>query len=414
MILHAAFATVPMAKAAKPGVDAALAIIRGAIAPLGVERVAIGDALDRLLAAPVAARLDVPRFDCSAMDGYALSSAAAAHATHASPACFVIVAPVHAGDTPPPLGPQQAAGISTGAPIPAGADAVLVIERAVIGDEGQLVLRDPIPAGANLRRRGEDVHAAVPLIAADVALDPEAIGLLAAAGVSAVDVRRQPRLAYLSTGDELALPGAADLDCAAIMDSNRPMIAAMAQRAGLPFSSRHATPDDPDAIIAALRELSSDADIMITSGGASAGTADFTRDAIEALGGEVLFHGIDMRPGKPLLFARLPGGQYFFGLPGNPIAALVGFRFFVSAAIRALLGLPPEAGTPVAWRRSPAGKPDLFLRVRTSGTGNDLRIDASLDQRSHILSSAVTADGWLHVHAESDSAVLFEKAMRCR
>jgi molybdopterin molybdotransferase len=152
------------------------------------------------------------------------------------------------------------------------------------------------------------------------------------------------------------------------------------------------------------------ADILISSGGVSGGAYDLVRSCIEARHGEILFHGLEMRPGKPLLFARLTSGALYFGLPGNPVAALVGFRFFVLEAARAALGLPAETGTPVVRSVAATPGPTRFLRVRVAcGADGSIRWDDELDQRSHILSSAAAADAWLRRDDANGIDTLFPK-----
>jgi molybdopterin molybdotransferase len=184
------------------------------------------------------------------------------------------------------------------------------------------------------------------------------------------------------------------------------MIAAMAEEAGLPFIELRHARDAAGQITGMIDQAQGQADILVSSGGVSGGTFDFVPSCVKSSGGEIIFHGLEMRPGKPLLFARLASGALYFGLPGNPVAALVGFRFFVLEAARAALGLPPEIGRELDRPASRSPGPTKFLRVRVSGEGE---CDSELDQRSHVLSSAAEADGWLRVDDVHGIDTLFPK-----
>lgn len=374
----------------RPSVEEALALIRASLAPLGTETIPTAQAFGRVTAAPLHARRDVPSFPMSAMDGFAVRSADTLNASGRAPARLRRAEPVYAGDRPAPLAEGTAAPIATGAPIPAGADAVLVRERAEV-DGDWLVVRHAIEPQRNVRQTGEDMAAGAQVVEAGVALSPHAVGALAAFGIDRLEARRQPRIGLISTGTELSGIGE-PVAAAGLIDSNAPMIAASAQALGLPcaFLGRAA---DQAAAIDLLLDGSEGCDLVVSTGGVSAGGLDLVRGRLEARGAQILFHGVRMRPGKPLLFALLADGRPYFGLPGNPVAALVGFRFFVVAAIRRMLGLVPEQGEHVSCNAQRRDGTTLILRGRR--TTDPAQVDCTLDQRSHVLSSTLLADCWV-------------------
>jgi len=374
----------------RPSVDEALAIIWNSLALLGPETIATGDAFGRVTATPLHARRDVPGFPMSAMDGFVLASTATQAASDSAPAAFRLVEPIYAGSWPAPLEPGTAAPIATGAPVPAGADVILVREQAEIED-GRLLLRRPLEPFRNVRQAGEDMVAGREILGSGTILSPQAVGALAAFGIDRLDVRRQPRIGLISTGSELGGVGEA-IGQAGLIDSNAPMIAACAQALGLPstFLGRAA---DQAAAIDLLLDGSGACDLVLSTGGVSAGDLDLVRGRLEARGARILFHGVRMRPGKPILFALLADGRPYFGLPGNPVAALVSFRFFVVHALRRMLGLAAEQGEHVSCNAEPREGTTLILRGRR--TADPARVDCTLDQRSHVLSSTLLADCWV-------------------
>ncbi len=402
-----------MADNGRVSVQAALALIEASVRPLErSEIVPVGaGAIGCLTAADVHVRRDVPPADVSAMDGFALRSADVWNASADLAIGLRLAPPIPAGSGPRLLLPGEAAPISTGAVVPSGADAVLVKERAKVAD-GALVLSEAVDAGANVRIRGEDFRTGSLLLARGSMLTAEAIGALAACGIRDVVVRSMPSIALWSTGSELVGEDGGAFEPGTI-DSNRPMIEAACAEARIPCHFMGRVRDDLTEATALFTQAMSSpiGDILVTTGGISAGDYDFVRSALEERGGKVLFHGMNMRPGKPLLFALLPDGRPFFGLPGNPVSALVGFRFFVATAIRRMLGLGREAGVPVETDAAARAGMTLFLKGQ--------RIDSrwtteGLDQRSHVLSSVLAADGWLRVEQSEDGAAsssVFPKAV---
>jgi molybdopterin molybdotransferase len=374
----------------RPSFDEALAIIRAHAVPRGSERVPLFDALHRVTAAPVHAASAYPRFDAAAMDGFGLSAADGAAASPDRPVRLPIAGIARAGAVPPPLAPHTACRINTGAPVPVGCDAVLPFEEARI-EHGRLVLERPIRSGRNVRRRGEDAEADAPILPSATLLTPDIIGALACYGCGEVTVVERPRIVILPTGDELLASPSADHP-AAIFDANTVMLSAMARTLGLDPVQGAPIGDDRARIERAVADASCTADIVVTSGGAAGGEYDHLAGALARLGAMVHFHGVRMRPGKPLLFATLPNGTLFFGLPGNPVAALLGARFFLSAAVRAMTGAPPETGEPVDIVTESKSDTTLFLKAVRTPAG-EIRILA--DQRSHTLRPLIEANCWI-------------------
>ncbi|MGN6817957.1 MAG: molybdopterin molybdotransferase MoeA [Sphingomonas sp.] len=370
-------------------VDAALDAIARAIKPLGVETIASADAYGRVTAKAVVACRAVPPVAMSAMDGFALRSADTALATVSAPARLAIYpAEVVAGVAATMLEPGSAIRISTGGAIPEGADCVIARERAT-RDGDWLVVGERCDAGRNVRSAGEDFAPGATVIAAGRPVTPAAIGGMIASGVAALAVRRHPAVALLATGSEFA-DGAA-------LDSNGPMVRALAHEAGVEIDLIGPVADRVEAIDAAL-DRAAGHDLILSSGGVSGGDHDLVRAALERRGARIVFHGLPMRPGKPILFAILADGRPFVGLPGNPVAAIVGFRFFVTAVLRAMLGLAPERGEQVDVTVAAREGVTMFLRARLGPQLIGPRtVDIDLDQRSHVLSSVIAADCWLRV-----------------
>jgi molybdopterin molybdotransferase len=325
------------------------------VAPLAAalrrqEQVSLGDAAGRVLAADVLADRDQPPFDRSTRVGFAVRAADVAGASPERPAAVRRVGEVAAGAA---FSGRVEGGacveIMTGAPLPPGTDAVVMVEHTErAGDDIQV--RRPVVAGENVVPRGSELRAGALACAAGATLDPATIGLLASLGVARPQVVARPRVAVLATGDEL-VPVESTPAPAQIRDSNRHTLAAQIARAGgLPLP-QPIVRDDPAAIRAALAQAVAGADLLLVSGGVSMGKYDFVEGALAELGARVAFDGVDIRPGKPLVFGTIGAqgqrdvqGQRddrripFFGLPGNPLSTLVTFELFVRPAIGLLLG----------------------------------------------------------------------------
>ncbi|MEU3573033.1 gephyrin-like molybdotransferase Glp [Kitasatospora sp. NPDC036755] len=366
-------------------VDEHLADVLAAVGPLPAIELQLLDAQGCRLDEDVVADGDLPSFDNSSMDGYAVRTADTDGATDAYPSVLSVVGDIAAGAGElPRVGPGQAARIMTGAPLPPGAQAVAPVEwtdggtgtgvaaaamTAPVPDEEVRVLR-PVAEGAHVRRRGSDVAAGTRVLEAGTRLGPAQLGLLAAIGRPTVKVRPRPRVVVLSTGSELVQPGE-PVGPGQISDSNSFTLTAAAQDAGAIAYRVGAVPDDADRLRAVLEDQLGRADLIVTSGGVSVGAYDVVKEVFESYGG-VDFRRLRMQPGKPQGFGRIGGaaGVPLLALPGNPVSAYISFELFVRPVIRTMLGAA-EVHRPVvralcpAELRSPAGRRQ-FLRGRYS------------------------------------------------
>ncbi len=382
---------------ARAAVADVLALLDRRTAPLAASPVPLSAAAGRVLAGAVASAVDVPGFDRSAMDGYAVKAADTAGATAGAPVALDVVGEALPGR--PFAGAVcggQAVRVMTGAPLPAGADAVLVAEVAEERD-GRVLAKAAVAAGKNVGRAGEDVTRGRTLLAAGRALRPQDVGLLAAVGVGAVGVVRRPRVVVLVTGDELLPPGSVPTGYR-IVDSNSPMLAALVGRDGGECLSTRTLPDRYDAVRDAI--AAADADVVLVSGGSSVGTEDHAPRAV-AESGELAVHGVALRPAGPLGVGYVSGRTVFL-LPGNPVSCLCAYDLFAGRVVRRLGGrrweLPYRTTTlPLAADvASAAGRVD-YVRVRVSdGRAEPVGGGASM------LSSTVVADGFTLVPAERE------------
>lgn len=300
---------------------------------LPAETVALAEAQGRVLAEDVQAPHPLPPFANAAMDGFALR---AADLPAEGERAFEVIGDVFAGATSAPtVGPGQCVRITTGAPMPPGADTVVIKENAAV-EAGRAVVKAGEHAGANVRAAGEDYAAGDRAFAAGTPLGAPQLAVLAAFGIARVQVRRAPRIAVIATGNEL-VPAGTPLGFGKIHESNAVMLAALARDAGLRVTSLGCVRDDPDALRAALLEAAADADLIVSSGGVSAGEADHLPRVLQGIG-ETRFHKVRLKPGMPTLFGQV-GASLYFGLPGNPVASAVTFRVFVGFALRAMLGV---------------------------------------------------------------------------
>lgn len=297
---------------------------------LGSERVPLEQAHGRILADDVRADLDLPPFDNSAVDGYAVRAAELADA----PVTLPVIEGGMAGVEPSGLAPGHAAKIMTGAPLPVGADAVVMVEQTTSAEPGRVSFAAPIATGANVRPRGSDLERGEIVVAAGTSLRHPAIALLAAVGCARPEVARRPRVALISTGDELvdltATPAPGQ-----IRDSSLHALPAQLRAAGAEVARTAHAVDSPAAMEELFDGLTG-LDLVITCGGVSMGERDFVRPVFERLG-QVDFWQVAIKPGKPLLFGTL-GEALFFGLPGNPVSSMVCLDVFVRPAIDALTG----------------------------------------------------------------------------
>ena len=295
----------------------------------------IAQAGGAVLAETVSAPVDLPPFDNSAMDGYALRAEDTAGASDERPVVLQVSGEVAAGgwrEQPVPSG--HAVKIMTGAPLPSGADTVLMLEAGRLRD-GVVEVREPLPPGQHVRRRGEDIRRQAVLLKRGTRLKVQRLGLLAASGVAQVRVYRQPTVSVLATGSELVSAGS-PLTPGKIYDSNRLVLRALVERTGAICDDLGVAADDPSLIAARVR-AGLHSDLLLISGGVSVGEHDHVKSVLRELGVETLFWRVAMKPGKPLLCGRV-GNTWVFGLPGNPISCVVGFLVFIEPLIRRLQG----------------------------------------------------------------------------
>ncbi len=377
-------------------IEAARARVLAAAGLLEAIDLPLEAALDRVLAIAATSPHPAPPFDNSAMDGYAVRSADLDNL----PTRLRLVAESRAG-SPAAQGPAagDAVAISTGAALPEGADTVVRIEDTEIGGQTDQpwvkILRSPGHA-ANIRRAGEDIVAGSEVLAEGTPIGPAELGVLATIGLDRVSVRRRPRVAVVGTGDELVAPGA-PLGPGQIHDSNRFTVAALVERCGGEVASSEVVGDQLEATTRALR-AGLEQDVLIACGGVSVGPHDHVRPALAALGVAEHFWGIALRPGKPTWFGRAEsehGSTLVFGLPGNPVSAMVTFIVLVRPALRAMQGADPGArrlnarlAAPVAMTR---GRTHL-ARCRLAPGPHGLVAEPTGAQGSHVLTSMLGAE----------------------
>ena len=337
-----------------------------------------------MLARPISSDVDWPPFDTSAMDGYALR-----HSDLDAAGGSLRGARIDrgGGDSPgPPLAAGEAVRVMTGAPLPDGADTVVPVEESLTAS-GRVSFRVAPKPGDHVRRRGESIVAGTALLPSGRRLDPAGIALAALAGAEPVFVHRRPRVMVAVTGNELV---AAERRPAAgqLRDSNGPMLLALCRARGVSASARLPVSDQEDAVRALFAKAGEEEDVLVTSGGVSAGDFDLLPEAAQRAGFEMLFHGVAMRPGKPVAFARR-GATLWFGLPGNPVSSSVCFRLFVRRALDALEGdaAPGPTLFPARLARS------MPLRGRRE-TYRDACSTARGPRRASSRSTAAAATTW--------------------
>ncbi|MET0320674.1 MAG: gephyrin-like molybdotransferase Glp [Duganella sp.] len=381
-------------------VDAALRLITDRVtAVAATEQLELRAALDRVLAQDIISPIDVPAYDNSAMDGYALRGAdlpadADANAVTLGVVGVAFAGRAYAGD----VGPGQCVRIMTGAAMPAACDSVLPQElAAAIAGDSVTIAPGTLRSGANRRLAGEDLALGSVALAAGTVLRPAHLGLVASLGIGQVTVRRRLRVAFFSTGDELRSLGQ-PLDAGCVYDSNRYTLFGMLTRLGCDVIDMGIVRDDPQALEAALRAACRDADAIVTSGGVSEGAADYTRE-IMALIGDVAFWKLAMRPGRPLAFGQVRDGAtgaWLFGLPGNPVAVMVSFYLFARPALLRMMG---AQATQLTWRarstapmRKRPGRTEYQRGIVSAGPDGAPQVRLTGAQGSGILSSMTEAN----------------------
>lgn len=364
----------------------ALAEVLARAHPLPRERVSLDRLTGRVLAEAARARVDLPPFASSAMDGFAVRA-------QDVPGRLLVVARIAAGrPASPALAPGEAMGIATGGSVPRGADAVVPIEYVVEYDN-RIEVAASVEPGAHIRPQGGDVRTGDVVVAAGEVAGAAQVGALAAAGVDAVACHARPRVAVLATGSELRAPGE-QLGPGEIYESNSFLLAAALERAGAAVE-RLVTAVDEDAAHRSALRLGLGADVLVTTGGVSVGPHDLVRRVAQELGVEEVFWRVAVKPGKPVSFG-VRNGTLVFGLPGNPVSSLVGFELFVRPALLALQGasepgprfLPGRLGRPL--RRNDAR--DELVRARTMVEEEAVVLDPLSGQESHMIVRAAAAD----------------------
>ena len=372
------------------------AVLDAVPGPLAAEEVHTAEALGRVLAGDVEAEHDLPPFDNSAMDGYAVAAG--------PPRELEVVGESRAGrPAERALAEGQAIRISTGAVVPEGADAVVPVELASLSD-GRVTIPEAAP-GANVRRAGEDVHAGDTVLTAGAELGPAELGVLSSLGHDRVSCSRRPRVALVVTGDELVEPGR-PLRPGEIRDSNAAALAAQATRAGADVVSSERVGDDFDATVAALDRATADADMVCIAGGVSVGEHDHVKGALAELGAGERFWGVAIKPGKPTWFGTCRGVPVL-GVPGNPVSAMVIFHLLGRPALRWLGGADTADTRTTAVldaevSRSPARA--QALRCRLTAARDGWHVEPTKAQGSHVLTSMLGA-GALALIPAGDGAV---------
>jgi molybdopterin molybdotransferase len=357
----------------------------------GVEEVALVDALGRVLREDVAAPDDVPQRDNSAMDGYAVRAEDVAKA----PVSLRVIEDLPAGTVATQrVVAGTAIRIMTGALLPEGADAVVQVELTDAGSE-IVQVHEAVPRGANVRRRGEDMHRGDVVLRDGTPIRAGELGVLASVQQRVVRVGRRPEIAIFSTGDEVI-----DVDApralGKVVNSNAYALAALVREAGAIPRVLPIVPDRAEATVAAIEEALK-SDFVVSSGGVSAGAFDFVKDALDSLGAETKFWQVAMKPGKPVVLSRVRDRLYF-GLPGNPVSCMVAFLLFVAPSIRKAMGqrsaiLPPIANVRLAAPLRGKGDRRTYFRVRVVAMDGELVARPAPAQGSGVLTSMIGANG---------------------
>ncbi len=360
------------------------------------ETVPLVRALNRYIATELRARTDHPGFDNSAMDGYAVHAADLAAHDFQLP----LAGEARCGDAPGVLAPGTAMRIFTGAPLPAGADTV-VIQEDVKLEHGNLVCPHSVQKDQNIRRRAEDFHASDVLYAPGRRLSAWDLALLATAGVAEVEVVGRPRALVVATGDELIAPGI-PLKPGQVYESNRLATLCLLEQLGAEVADGGTVRDDPAALRALLRD-SADFDFIVTSGGASVGDYDVVKQVFAEIG-EINFWKVRIKPGKPIAFGHVGERTHFFALPGNPVSSLVTFKLFVEPAVIAWHGGAPSVmlltATATAGFRCRVGRTE-FLRARLYNQDGRLMVEPLKGQGSHMVGPLRDTNGLIRVEADS-------------
>ncbi len=368
--------------------DARARLLAGARPLADTETLSADLALGRVIAAPLVSGVNVPPLDNSAMDGYALR-----HAECADGRRLPVTQRIPAGALGQPLKPGEAARIFTGAPIPEGADTVVMQEDCEAGDEGVAVTRAP-KAGANIRRAGEDIRVGQTVLTPGDRLTPARLGVTASVGATELTVYRKLKVAVFFTGDEIVMPGQ-PLAPGRIYNSNRASLRGLLNQLGVELIDLGQVPDRLETTVAVLEEAARRADVVLTSGGVSVGEEDHVKAALERLG-RIDMWNVAMKPGKPLVYGRV-GDADFLGMPGNPVSAFVVFCLFARPFLLARMGATVKPFTaftvPAGFDWLKPGKRREFLRARFE----DGKAVLYPSQSSGVLTSLAWADGLVDI-----------------
>ncbi|MDN3496642.1 molybdopterin molybdotransferase MoeA [Planococcus sp. APC 4015] len=390
-----------------------LATILASVTPVGTEDLALADARGRILRDPVHAAVDIPVFDNSAMDGFAVMADDVADASPETPVSLRVVGDLPAGtDLDPSFSSGEAVRIMTGSPLPTAATGVIPFESTVGGLADSLgviqVVRAPRPPRVHIRRRGEDAVVGDEILPVGVRLGALQTAAVAASGVGRVIVARAPRVAVISTGSELVAPGS-PLRRGQIPESNSELLAALAAETGAEVVLRTSVPDDGDGpreAIAQAEQLG--ADVVVFSGGVSAGAYEVVKNT---LGDVMVFTRVRMQPGKPQAFGRTPAGTLLFGLPGNPVSAAVSFEVFVRPALLALQGAADTTRPVIAlragadWRTPPERTQYLPVTIDRRAPG-DWRALPATAGGSHLAGGLGRAEAYAIVPADTAAVMV--------
>jgi len=396
--------------------EAALDRVLAAMPPARAQKIPVAAAAGRCLTETIIAPLDLPPFDNSAMDGYAVRATDVAAASPDQPVSLRLLGQISAGEVFPGIvGVQTCVRIFTGTPLPSGADAVVMQEdtRASEAQPDRVQILDRVRPWENIRLRSEDVKTGAVIASPGTRLGAGHLNLLAAVGIAGVRVARRPRVGVLATGSELR-PAGKPLAPGQIHESNRAMLGALLAEGGAEVRAYPVVPDSLARTRAALQRAFADCDVVVTTGGASVGKLDFVKVAFAELGGNLEFWKVAIKPGKPFIFGTL-AGKFLFGLPGNPVSAFVTFLLLVRPALlrwqgAAETGLPAHLGT-LATPLVNRGDRRHFVRVRVDAEG---RVHSTGSQASHMLHSLAAANGLLDLPPETTLAAgTMVRVLRC-
>ena len=373
----------------RPLADARAAVI-AAMERMAFETVAVESALNRITAEPVAAPHPIPPFPNSAMDGYAVIAADVADA----PVVLTVNEDVPAGSVPKlDVTPGTATRIMTGAPMPAGADAVAMVEITHTVDTHSVEILESVAQGTAVREAGSDLAAGAPIVDAGIRLTPRHLASIASA-TGTVVVARQPTVAIMSTGDEVVAAATRDLAPGMIRDTNRPLLRGLLAELSIPIIDLGIIGDDPDTLRSAYREAASAADIVVSTGGVSMGDYDYVKQVLGETG-SVEFWKVAMQPAKPFAFGDVDGVP-LFGLPGNPVSTFVAFEQFVRPALLHMMGathiLRPRIRGTMGEDIATSAEKEVFVRVLLADDDGRFVALRSGGQGSNVLSALAAAD----------------------